>query len=167
MLRVPLVSARNDDAARQLPRVRCGVRRGVHAQRVVRLWREVRGLKFGVYSAASSVVCSGCVGSLYNEAVDAQTYADAGVDYVKCASPANAAFGSAPCVPEVQMSTLRLYVLPALLDANAVKAADPRDRGAAQLSTLLTAAVAMASQRCSSTSRGLMPSQVTPYPLPV
>ena len=33
------------------------------------------GLKLGVYSAGSSVVCSGRVGSLYNEAIDAQTFA--------------------------------------------------------------------------------------------
>ena len=42
-----------------------------------------KGLKFGLYSAASSVVCSGRVGSLYNEAIDAQTYADWLVDLVK------------------------------------------------------------------------------------
>jgi alpha-galactosidase len=41
------------------------------------------GLKLGVYSAASSVVCSGRVGSLYNEAIDAQTFAEWGVDLVK------------------------------------------------------------------------------------
>jgi alpha-galactosidase len=41
------------------------------------------GLKLGVYSAASSVVCSGRVGSLYNEAIDAETFASWGVDYVK------------------------------------------------------------------------------------
>ena len=44
---------------------------------------HARGLRFGIYSAASSVVCSGRAGSLYNEHVDAQTYADWGVDYVK------------------------------------------------------------------------------------
>ena len=42
-----------------------------------------KGLKLGLYSAASSVVCSGRVGSLYNEALDAQTFADWGIDYVK------------------------------------------------------------------------------------
>ena len=41
------------------------------------------GLKLGVYSAASSVVCSGRVGSLYREQIDAQTFASWGVDYVK------------------------------------------------------------------------------------
>ena len=38
------------------------------------------GLKVGLYSAASSVVCSGRVGSLYNEFLDAQTFADWGID---------------------------------------------------------------------------------------
>ena len=42
-----------------------------------------KGLKFGLYSAASSVVCSGRVGSLYYEELDAQTYAEWGVDYIK------------------------------------------------------------------------------------
>lgn len=44
-----------------------------------------KGLKFGLYSAASSVVCSGRVGSLYHEALDAGTFAKAGVDFIKCA----------------------------------------------------------------------------------
>ena len=44
-----------------------------------------KGLKFGLYSAASSVVCSGRVGSLYHEALDAGTFAKAGVDIIKCA----------------------------------------------------------------------------------
>ena len=42
-----------------------------------------KGLKLGLYSAASSVVCSGRVGSLYNEALDAETFAEWGIDYVK------------------------------------------------------------------------------------
>ncbi len=42
-----------------------------------------KGLKVGLYSAASSVVCSGRVGSLYHEAIDAQTYAAWGVSYAK------------------------------------------------------------------------------------
>ncbi len=41
------------------------------------------GLKFGIYSAASSVVCSGHAGSLFYEQLDAQTFADWGVDLVK------------------------------------------------------------------------------------
>lgn len=42
-----------------------------------------KGIKAGLYSAASSVVCSGRVGSLYNEWLDAQTFASWGIDYVK------------------------------------------------------------------------------------
>lgn len=42
-----------------------------------------KGLKLGVYSAASSVVCSGRVGSLYHEVIDAVTFGRWGVDYVK------------------------------------------------------------------------------------
>ena len=41
------------------------------------------GFRFGIYSSASSVVCSGRPGSLYNEALDARTFADWGVSYVK------------------------------------------------------------------------------------
>jgi alpha-galactosidase len=42
-----------------------------------------QGLKIGIYSAGSSVVCSGRPGSLYNEVIDAQTFASWGVDYNK------------------------------------------------------------------------------------
>ena len=42
-----------------------------------------KGLKAGLYSAASSVVCSGRVGSLYNEFLDAATFASWGIDYAK------------------------------------------------------------------------------------
>lgn len=49
----------------------------------VAAYAHTRGAKLGVYSAASSVVCSGRVGSLYHEASDAQTFADWGVDLVK------------------------------------------------------------------------------------
>lgn len=41
------------------------------------------GLQFGIYAAASSVVCSGRPGSLYVEDLDARTFADWSVDYVK------------------------------------------------------------------------------------
>jgi alpha-galactosidase len=44
---------------------------------------QSKGLKAGLYSAASSVVCSGRVGSLYNEYLDAQTYASWGIQYIK------------------------------------------------------------------------------------
>ena len=41
------------------------------------------GLKSGIYSAASSVVCSGRTGTLYHEAIDAAQWASWGIDYVK------------------------------------------------------------------------------------
>ncbi len=44
---------------------------------------QSKGLKAGLYSAASSVVCSGRVGSLYNEYLDAETFASWNIDYVK------------------------------------------------------------------------------------
>ncbi len=42
-----------------------------------------KGLKFGIYTASSSVVCSGRPGSLFHEALDAATFAEWGVDFVK------------------------------------------------------------------------------------
>ena len=44
---------------------------------------SAKGFRFGIYSAASSVVCSGRPGSLYNEALDAATFARWGVSYTK------------------------------------------------------------------------------------
>ena len=41
------------------------------------------GFGFGIYTAESSVVCSGRPGSLYQEQLDAQTFAEWGVSYVK------------------------------------------------------------------------------------
>jgi len=41
---------------------------------------HAKGLKVGIYSAASSVVCSGRTGSLYHEAVDAAQWAGWGLD---------------------------------------------------------------------------------------
>eukprot|EP00729_Bicosta_minor_P019495 gene19495-6283_t len=40
-------------------------------------------LSFGIYTAESSVVCSGRPGTLFNEVLDAQTFADWGVGLVK------------------------------------------------------------------------------------
>ena len=42
-----------------------------------------RGLKFGIYSSAGVQTCAGFPGSLGFESVDAQTFADWGVDYLK------------------------------------------------------------------------------------
>jgi len=54
-----------------------------------------KGLKFGIYSASSSVVCSGRPGSLYNEALDADTFVNQwGVDYIKLDLCGEYAFGN-------------------------------------------------------------------------
>lgn len=42
-----------------------------------------KGLKLGIYTAPHGMTCAGFTGSLHNEAVDAQTFADWGVDFVK------------------------------------------------------------------------------------
>jgi hypothetical protein len=55
-------------------------------------YMHARGLKLGVYSAASSVVCSGRVGSLYHEDIDAKTFASWGIDYVKFVRAVRARF---------------------------------------------------------------------------
>ena len=41
-------------------------------------------LSFGIYTAESSVVCSGRPGTLFNEVIDAQTFADWGVGQCLC-----------------------------------------------------------------------------------
>ena len=42
-----------------------------------------KGLKYGIYSSAGNMTCERRAGSLYYEAVDAQDWADWGVDYLK------------------------------------------------------------------------------------
>ena len=42
-----------------------------------------RGMKFGIYSAPHAATCGGYSGSLGHEAIDAQMWADLGVDFVK------------------------------------------------------------------------------------
>ena len=42
-----------------------------------------KGLKLGIYSDRGTATCSGLPGSLGNETLDAQTFADWGVDYLK------------------------------------------------------------------------------------
>jgi hypothetical protein len=39
------------------------------------------GMKIGLYGAASGVTCGTMPGTLYHEDLDAQTYADWGIDY--------------------------------------------------------------------------------------
>jgi len=52
-------------------------------------------ISFGIYSAASSVVCSGRPGSLFYETLDAQTFADWGVKLVKYDSCGEYSYGNA------------------------------------------------------------------------
>lgn len=42
-----------------------------------------KGLKFGMYSCVGTLTCAGYPGSLYHEFVDAKSFADWGVDYLK------------------------------------------------------------------------------------
>jgi len=44
---------------------------------------HAKGLKFGLYSSAGNLTCEGRAGSLYNEEIDAATWASWGVDYLK------------------------------------------------------------------------------------
>jgi alpha-galactosidase len=44
---------------------------------------HARGLKFGIYTSAGTMTCARFPGSLGHEDVDAQTFADWGVDYLK------------------------------------------------------------------------------------
>ncbi|MEP9381659.1 NPCBM/NEW2 domain-containing protein [Nocardioides cheoyonin] len=44
---------------------------------------HARGLRLGIYESAGSTTCAGYPGSLGHETVDAQTFADWGVDYLK------------------------------------------------------------------------------------
>ncbi len=52
-----------------------------------------KGLKLGIYSNAAEKTCAGATGSLGYEEIDAQTFADWGIDYLKydyCGAPADA-----------------------------------------------------------------------------
>jgi len=42
-----------------------------------------KGLHFGIYSCAGTMTCAHRAGSLYYENIDAQDFADWGVDYLK------------------------------------------------------------------------------------
>jgi alpha-galactosidase len=47
------------------------------------------GLKFGIYSSAGTMTCGRQFGSLGHEEIDAQTYAEWGIDYLSASSYAN------------------------------------------------------------------------------
>ena len=57
-------------------------------------WLHANGFTFGLYTAESSVACSGRPGSLYNEDLDARTFANWQVDYIKVDNCAEYALGN-------------------------------------------------------------------------
>ncbi|OQD60188.1 hypothetical protein PENPOL_c026G04470 [Penicillium polonicum] len=61
------------------------------------------GLKIGIYSSASEVTCAGYPASLGNETIDAQTFAEWGIDYLKydnCDVSSNWTDTYSSCVPD-------------------------------------------------------------------
>jgi alpha-galactosidase len=55
-----------------------------NGMKVVADYVHSKGLKFGIYTDIAEYTCAGMVGSLGFEESDAQTYAEWGVDYIKC-----------------------------------------------------------------------------------
>jgi len=55
-----------------------------NGMKVVADYVHIKGLKFGIYTDIAEYTCAGMVGSLNYEESDAQTYAEWGVDYIKC-----------------------------------------------------------------------------------
>ena len=63
-----------------------------HGMKAVSDYVHSRGLKFGMYSCAGHMTCAGFPGSFDYEFIDAQTFAEWGVDYLKydyCFRPMN------------------------------------------------------------------------------
>ena len=65
-----------------------------HGLPAVSAYLHARGLFFGVYTSASTVACSGRPGSLFTEVVDAQSFAEWGIDYIKVDNCAQYAYGN-------------------------------------------------------------------------
>lgn len=64
-----------------------------HGMKYVSDYVHSKGLKFGIYSCAGSHTCAGYPGSFEYEFIDAQTFAEWGVDFLKydyCFRPTNA-----------------------------------------------------------------------------
>jgi alpha-galactosidase len=55
-----------------------------NGMKVVADYIHSKGLKFGIYTDIAEYTCAGMVGSLGFEENDAQTFAEWGVDYIKC-----------------------------------------------------------------------------------
>ena len=54
-----------------------------HGMKAVADYVHSRGLKFGMYSCAGTLTCAGYPGSFEHEFIDAQTFAEWGVDFLK------------------------------------------------------------------------------------
>lgn len=54
-----------------------------HGMKAVADYVHSRGLKFGMYSCAGNLTCAGYPGSFEHEFIDAQTFAEWGVDFLK------------------------------------------------------------------------------------
>ena len=54
-----------------------------HGMKVVADYVHSKGLKFGMYSCAGNLTCAGYPGSYEHEFIDAQTFAEWGVDFLK------------------------------------------------------------------------------------
>ncbi|MFP4546535.1 MAG: glycoside hydrolase family 27 protein [Fidelibacterota bacterium] len=63
-----------------------------HGMKALADYVHSRGLKLGIYSDAAEYTCAGAIGSYGYEEIDAQTFADWGMDYLKydyCGAPAH------------------------------------------------------------------------------
>jgi hypothetical protein len=71
------------ESKHRLPDGRIGSNSNFPDMKALGDYLHANGLKYGVYSSPGSHTCGGCLGSLGHEALDARTYADWGVDYLK------------------------------------------------------------------------------------
>ncbi len=75
-----------DDAWQANSRTADGILKGNHLfpdMKNLGDWLHSQGLKFGIYSSPGPKTCTAMLGSYEHEAIDAQTYADWGIDYLK------------------------------------------------------------------------------------
>jgi hypothetical protein len=71
------------ESAERLPDGRIGSNSNFPSMKALGDYLHANGLKYGIYSSPGSRTCGGCLGSLGYEALDARSYADWGVDYLK------------------------------------------------------------------------------------
>jgi alpha-galactosidase len=84
------------------------------------------GLKFGLYSDAGNETCAGRPGSYGYEKLDAQTYADWGVDYLVILYQIDRALFNAHAIDYADRSTI-IYAAPQKYDYCYTYGADPRE----------------------------------------